>query len=374
MISPDQTSVLFAIIAVCAAFGYWIDNTRWGKRVPGILVSILIPMGLTSTGLIPSAAPLYDNLGAVLVPLSIPLLLFQAHLRRIFRVAGPMILIFFLGTAATLIGVFVGVGVLDLGPDAASIAAVLAASDIGGSSNLVAVSQIVEWSDPSSLSIAFAADALAGTTYWVILLLVPTIPLVRRLYPSPIMDQVALQSSAVERAAPPSASAHMLLAFAASATIVAGATLLARYFQIQHQTILVISAIALVVANLTPQFFRDGRSAEEAGLVLIYLFMPVIGAYTDLRALSDTSLSIVAFSMTIIFTHLGLLGAAAYVLKLDLAETVVASCAVILGGPSTTATAATFDWRQLIAPGFMCALLGNAIANFIGVAVYQILK
>ena len=374
MIGSDQSFTLLAIIALSAAFGYWIDSTAWGKRVPGILIAILIPMGLRSTGVLPAEAPLYDTLGRYLIPLAVPLVLFQADFRRIYRLAGPMLLIFGLGTVATLLAVFLGVLIFDLGPDAAAFAAVLAASDIGGSSNLIAVSQIVEWTNPASLPVALAADALAGTTYWLIILSLPMLPILRRLYRSPIMDDVERDKQAPSMLSMPSSSANMMVNFAASAVIVALSMMLAPRLGAPHMAILIISGIALLVANLVPRFFRADRSAEEAGMILIYLFMPAIGALTDLRSLTTASLSVAGFALTIVITHLILLGLVAWVLRFDIAETLIASCAGILGPPSTVATAATFDWRTLVVPGFMCAVLGNAIANFIGVAVYRAVR
>lgn len=371
MIASDQSFALLAVIALSAAFGYWIDSTPWGKRIPGILVAIVIPMALRSGGILPGEAPLYDALGRFLIPLAVPLVLFQADFRRIYRLAGPMLLIFALGTVATLAAVSLGVTVFDLGPDAAAFAAVLAASDIGGSSNLIAVSQIVDWASPASLPVALAADALAGTTYWLIILALPMAPFLRRLYRSPIMDDVERNKDAPTMLSTPSSSAHMMVNFGASALIVALAMALAERLGAPHLSILVISGVALLVANLVPRFFRADRSAEEAGMILIYLFMPVIGALTDLRSLTSTSLNVVGFAMTIVFTHLLLMGVMAKLFSFDIAETLIASCAGILGPPSTVATAATFDWRTLVVPGFMCAVLGNAIANFIGVAVYR---
>jgi len=371
VIASDQSFALLAVIALSAAFGYWIDSTPWGKRVPGILVAIVIPMALRTGGILPGEAPLYDALGRFLIPLAVPLVLFQADFRRIYRLAGPMLLIFALGTVATLAAVFLGVAVFDLGPDAAAFAAVLSASDIGGSSNLIAVSQIVDWASPASLPVALAADALAGTTYWLIILALPMAPFLRRLYRSPIMDDVEHDKDAPTMLSAPSSSAHMMVNFGASALIVALSMALAERLGAPHMSILVISGVALLVANLVPRFFRADRSAEEAGMILIYLFMPVIGALTDLRSLTTTSLNVVGFAMTIVLTHLLLMGVMAKLFRFDIAETLIASCAGILGPPSTVATAATFDWRALVVPGFMCAVLGNAIANFIGVAVYR---
>ena len=58
-------------------------------------------------------------------------------------------------------------------------------------------------------------------------------------------------------------------------------------------------------------------------------------------------------------------------LKLDLAEMVVASNANA-GGPTTAAVMATARrWSDLVIPAILCGTLGYATATFIGVALGQ---
>ncbi|MBU3922448.1 MAG: DUF819 family protein [Alphaproteobacteria bacterium] len=364
---------LFAIIAVSAAFGYWIDSTKWGRRVPGILVSILIPTVLTSTSVMPSDAPIYSTLGAWLIPLAIPLLLFQADFRRIYRIAGLLLLLFGIASLSTLIGVAAGVLFFDLGPDEPAIAAVLSASYIGGSSNLVAVSQMVDFHDPASLSVAFAADAVGGISFMILIMTLPTTPFLRRFFRSDVMADAAAAPPGESSTETPLRSTRMLTSIAASAVIVAASALMAERFGLQNYTLLFVSGIALVIANLFPRQLAMERGAEEAGLIFIYLYMPVIGAFTDLRSLSANSLDVIAFALTIVSVHVGVLLLATRLFALDVAEALIASNAAILGGPTASAMAATFKWRTLITPGMLCGILGNAIANFIGVSVFRLM-
>jgi uncharacterized membrane protein len=373
LIQPDQTFTLFAIIAVSAALGFWIDSTDRGKRVPGILVAILIPTVLASTSVIPSSAPLYESLGNYLIPLAIPLLLFQADFRKIYRVAGPLLLLFVVAAIATLLGVTAGVMLFDLGADESAIAAVLSASYIGGSSNLVAVSQMIEFKDPASLSIAFAADAVGGITFLLVVMTLPMTPLLRRYFNSSVMRETENQKDDVASNSKPLLPSRMLITLALSAVIVAAAGLLAEILSLPTYMLLLACTIALLVANLFPGFFSSARGAEETGMLLIYLYMPVIGAYTDLRTLSANSMSVIGFALTLVSVHLAFLLSVTKIFKLDVAEALIASNACILGGPTASAMAATFNWRVLVTPGLLCGVLGGAIANFIGVAVFQLL-
>lgn len=63
----------------------------------------------------------------------------------------------------------------------------------------------------------------------------------------------------------------------------------------------------------------------------------------------------------------------AKILRMDLAEVVVASLACIGGPVAPAAISASRGWRTLVTPGLMVGILGYAIANFIGVALARLL-
>jgi len=75
-----------------------------------------------------------------------------------------------------------------------------------------------------------------------------------------------------------------------------------------------------------------------------------------------------------VVVHLCLLLTIGSLLKLDLAEVMIASNACILGPPTAAALAASKGWQPLIAPGILVGLFGYAIATFIGVAMTAVLK
>ena len=121
-ISPDQTFALSAAIMATVAFGLWAERRPWGQKVGGPLLLLAIGMAASNLGVIPYSAPLYSNVASVLVPMAIPLLLMRADLKTILVESGPMLKAFLLAASATIVGGFVGVWLLDLGPLEAEIA------------------------------------------------------------------------------------------------------------------------------------------------------------------------------------------------------------------------------------------------------------
>ena len=78
--------------------------------------------------------------------------------------------------------------------------------------------------------------------------------------------------------------------------------------------------------------------------------------------------------MFIIIVHLLIVLLAAKLLKVDLAEAVVASGAALVGPAVTAAIATSRGWRSLVTPGIMCGIFGYVIGTFVGVSVTAFLN
>ena len=85
IISDQNIVALGAILFGLAWLGFWIDTTPFGKKTSGVIWVLVAGMVLSNLKLIPFSSPTYDFVGGTVVPLAIPLLLFKADLRKIFR-------------------------------------------------------------------------------------------------------------------------------------------------------------------------------------------------------------------------------------------------------------------------------------------------
>ena len=75
------------------------------------------------------------------------------------------------------------------------------------------------------------------------------------------------------------------------------------------------------------------------------------------------------FAIAILTVHLLVILVAGRLLRLDLAEIVIASNANMGGPTSAAAMAVARRWETLVIPAVLCGTLGYATATFIGVAV-----
>jgi uncharacterized membrane protein len=379
LISADQTFALSAVIMLTVAFGLWAESRPWGQKVGGPLLLLAIAMALANVGVIPHSAPVYDQIGGLLVPMAIPLLIMRADFRTIFSESGPMFITFLVATGATFAGALVGAWLIDLGPLEAQIAGTVTSSYIGGSLNFVATAEAVGIRDSSIYVAGLSADAVGAVFFLAALMLMPAIRLVRESLPSKFIGNAAHPGQPVEGpvAQPPASPFDLRQAangLAVSLTVCAASAALTSLLQIESLFILVVTALSVLVANFGKPIVRQVSSEFELGTLLMYIFFVAIGAGADLGDVLGSAFPILVFILVMVAVHLLLMVTVGRLLKLDLAEVMIASNACILGPAPAAALAASKGWRPLVTPGILVGLFGYAIATFIGVGLTALLN
>lgn len=373
LIAADQHFALWAVLIGLAAFGFWCERYPWGRKFSGVLLLMTAAIILANTGVLPTVAPVYDQTWELLVPLAIPLLLLKANLPKIVREAGPMLLAFVISGASVVAGVIVGVSLLDLGEAEAELAGIFTGTYIGGSLNFAAVAEATGFRESSLLTAAVAADNVATNLHYLLIFLLPGVSWFGRKYPSRHIRMAGPVSQNVEADRHSIANldvAGLLMSLAIAFAIAATGMWLAELFGISDYSILVITVLAVLVGSLLPRQVARLSGYEEAGTAMMYIFLAAIGATCDLWLLVDMAPVLFGFAVIILSVHLLLLLAAGKLLKLDLAEMLMAS-AVAVGGPSSApALASARGWNSLLIPGVLLGCLGYVVGSFIGMAVF----
>ena len=331
---------------------------------------LVVGMLLSNIGAVPLKSPVYDFVGANLVPLAIPLLLFKADLREIFTKSGAVMVTFLIASCATVAGVMLGFFILDLGEIGPKVAGVYAGAWIGGAVNMLAVSQAVQMT-PNEFSLSISASSLVSILALYFLLTIPSVNFISRRITSDngsYERQTYNVSESVEEKNDFILS-HVSGALALSFFICWIAKSISETLGYGQYSILAITALTLLVANLFPRILKNLRGDFEIGMLLMYLFFAVVGAGTDATAFISNAPLLFIFGLIIIFVHLSMVLVCARLLKIGLPEAIIAAGAALVGPAPTAAIASSKGWRHLITPGIMCGIFGYAIATFIGVSI-----
>ena len=114
LVSPQNTWMLMTIMCGAVAVSIYLEQRyTWASRISGAVIALVMALVLVNTGIIPTSAPIYDDVvWGYAVPLAIPLLLLQANLQKIWRETGRLLFIFLIGSAGTVCGAVLGTWLL----------------------------------------------------------------------------------------------------------------------------------------------------------------------------------------------------------------------------------------------------------------------
>ncbi len=380
LIAPDKHLILLLIIAGAAAFGIYSEHKKWFGKVSGILVTMISMSVLSMTGVVPVASNPkikvegYSMVFDYFIPIAIPLMLFGSNLVKIIRESGKLLLAYIIGAAGIVLGCLLAYQLIDLGEGSANTAGIIAATLIGGSINFVTTAEILNFSSNSLFTATLAIDNFAANIYVLLLFLVPSVGFLARFFRKTSDDEQPELLTKEEQK-----HEITLERFAVSifiALLVAGAgTIVSPFFQQLFQTelnlsILLITVFSIVLANLFPKSLKKlENTAFSIGLWMMYIFLAVIGAATNLQDILKVGFPVLLFYLTIMLFHFVLLLALAKLFKLDVYEVVVSSAANIMGPSVAAPMAASLGQKKLITPGILTGILGYIIGTFIGVSI-----
>ncbi|NET54792.1 MAG: DUF819 family protein [Symploca sp. SIO2E6] len=375
LIHPDQSFAIWAMLLSAATIGIWGEKTKWGAKLSGAVITMLVTFFLSNLLIIPIDSPTYSAVWSFLVPFSVPLLLFQIDLSRIIRESGSTLIAYCLGAMGTVLGTTLAYFLLPLGEAAWKLAGVFCATYIGGSVNFFTTAKTLELDLDSGdlLTAGTAADNLVMTVFFLILFALPSIDWVTRFFPScnsspnlRITHKISIQESPQQ---PKFTLMNMSQALAISAIVCATGTGIASLCGWPTIGILLSTVLIIGLATAFPHYFSKLTVAEPMGNLLMQVFFAVIGASANISKVLQVSPILFLFAALILTVHLLVLLLAGALLRLDLAELLIAANAN-MGGPTTAAAMAKAqEWDRLVTPAILCGTLGYAIASFLGVVL-----
>ena len=378
LIPADQHfAVITAILALCA-LAFASERTVIGQKVTGTVVVILLAIAAANLGIIPHSAPAYGFIFSYVVPLLIPLFLFQADVRRLAREASRTSLAFLVAALGTVAGVIVAALLLDLSQlgvaselaadrREAGIVGLFASTYIGGSVNYAALGEITGLSaDASFFSAATAADNLFSAVFLSVIALVPGAHWIARHF----VEHTA--SEAVQVTETVVTPASISYALAAAAGIVAITDLLCWWLEIPSWRYAVMTLISVGLATAVPQIRDWFSGAFEVGIALSFPFFAAIAAGADIRAMISVAPLLIILVAILLSVHLTVLLVVGRKLGLTIPELLTASNAAILGATTAPAMAAAKGWHDQVTPGVLVGVLGYALGTFIGTALFQL--
>lgn len=372
-VAVDDSVTLGAILFALAWLGFWIDRQPIASKVPGVPWVIGTGLLLSNSGVIPVEAPAYGFVGQYLLPLGVALLLFKANIRKVFSTGGRVLVTFLIASLGICVGAIGGFFLFDLGAAGAKIAGTYAGAFIGGVVNFVAISQAVEMS-PTDFSVALSASAPASVLGLLALVTLPSLAFVRRRLGSRAAAAPHAGTQQVVDAPPALRLDHVAAMLAIGLAISSFSAWLCAELGIRTYNLLVVTVIAVTLANVAPRYFAGLQGDFAVGMLCMYVFFAMIGAGTDALSFVKSAPVLFAYCVFMLGVHFVVLLAIARIARLDLVDVVLGSAAAIVGPAAAAAIASTKGWYASITAAVVVGVFGYVIANFIGIAIVRLLE
>ena len=390
LISADNTWTLFAIIAAIATLAVYLEQkTKFGSKITGCVMALIGAMILSNIGIIPLDAPAYDFVWDYVIPLSIPMLLFNADIKRIGRESGRLLIIYLISGIGTIAGGIVAYNLLkgafaDLG----LVLPMMIGTYTGGSVNLVAMADAYQVGG-ELVSSSVVADNLLMALYFFALIAAAGSRFFLKRYRHPLIDEVEAQTAEGELGGASSfwkpkevSLKDIALCIALSLAIVAVSVNIANFFSEAIPTsnfalalingllgskYLIITTLTMLVATIFPKQVGCIPCAQEIGTYLIHIFFAVIGVPASIYMIVTKAPLLLLFCAIIVFVNMLFSFVFGKLLKFSLEEIIISSNANI-GGPTTAAAMAIAKgWNSLIVPAILVGTLGYVLGNYYGI-------
>lgn len=397
LISAENTLLLWAFLMIAAGAAIYIEqNVRWASKVPGAVIALLIALTASNLGIIPTEAPAYDVVWGYIVPLAIPLLLFQLDLDILFKGSRRLLLLFLMSSAGTMIGTVVAFNLLKGNiPELDKIAGIISASYTGGGVNFAAMTARLEPSE-TIMAATIVADNLMMASYFFILIAIASSLTIRKIWGSPYQDKLETafdenkNLSAEYWSAKPISLQSIAMSMGASALLVATAFTLSAFlkdtfgetnnaifdiiFGLVSDKYLLLTTLTLIVITTFKERVKKLDGSQELGTYGIYLFFVVIGISASIPLIIQNAPLLFAFTFLIAIINLAITMICGKIFKFSIEEIVLA-CNANIGGPTTAAALAIGKgWQSLVGPILLIGTLGYVIGNYIGMFIYSVVN
>jgi len=375
-------------IYIIAVFAFVLYVSEWLVKKPffnkfGIaLMVIIIAAIIANIGLIPkSSNAVYDSIFNYIAPAALFLLLLDVNFGQLKKVGFPVLFAFLLGSAGTVLGIFVATLIIK---DNASfdgvynaLAGMFAGTYTGGSINFNAVALHYKVVEKGTIyTNAVAVDNVITTIWFFLTIAIPVglqklLPRFQSVSKEPSTNKSMNKLPNDESEVITITSLSLLVGISCFALFFSD--YLANFFTERGVTIpsiIILTTLALILAQVP--YISKLRGNMLIGSWAIYLFLAVVGAYCDFEALGQSgslSIALLIFVLVTVLIHgLFIFGIGIFT-KYDWQILAIASQANVGGATTALALAKNFNRNELILPSIIIGSIGNALGTYIGFLV-----
>ena len=376
----SPTGILTILCGIAAVFFLLEKRTQWKlfKFFPPLLFIYCIPAMLSNIPIgdgrfiLPRSSGVYTMLKDIGLPLFLVIMLLKVDVVSTVKIMGRGIFVMLMGTVGVVIGAPLAYLLVrnHLPPETWKAFGVLAGSWIGGTGNMAAVAGGLEVGDSPQFGLAVLGDNVVYIVWLPILLASKCIA--KPFHRFVKIDHHRLEILEAVNETPdekiePVAMRHFLYLFAIGFACIWIANTVSQklpelppVLTASTWKILLITTMGLLL-SWTPA--RKIPASHELAMALVYVFVANMGAKADLSQLDRSAGWFILACYVWIAIHGAFCLLGAYIFKVDIHSTAIASAANIGGAASAPIIAAHHN-EKLVPVSILMALIGYAVGNY----------
>jgi uncharacterized membrane protein len=371
----NPIGVLTVLCGVGAFFFFLEERTRWKlfNYFPPLIFIYAIPAVMSNTGVLTKTSAVYDWLSSTVLPMFLVIMLLKVDVASTIKMMGRGILVMLFGTAGVVLGAPIAYFLVrnKLPEDTWKAFGSLAGSWIGGTGNMAAVAEGLKTSG-QGFGLAVLGDNLVYIVWLPILLGSKNFAKAFNRFTR--VDKKRIQMLEMARIETQDSqklvgTKHFLYLLLLGLVCTWAAEILSAklpelkpILTASTWKILLITTMGLLL-SLTPA--RHIPASHELAMALVYIFIANMGARADISGLTASAGWFLLGCYIWIAVHGAFCVLGAYLLRVDIHSTAIASAANIGGAASAPVVALSHN-EKLVPASILMALIGYAIGNYGG--------
>ncbi len=328
---------------------------------------------------------LAQTLSESVIPLAIPLILFNCDFKKLFTLAKKTLLSFILIIVSVVFTSAVAAFAFRYSvSEFWNVSGMLTGCYTGGTPNLVAIGMALKV-DRNILTAVVAADTLIGGIYYFILMLFGI-----RLYGKFLkpfnMTTATLQNDSdkieqkdliyEQNANNSGANIVNIIRVCLLAIISAGASIGITY-AVTGELAVAFIMLGVTTLGIAFSFIKKVKNTSESlklGEYLIYVFSFALALTVDIKTLLNMPATIFIFTCVVMIGAIFIHGLLSVLFRIDKDTAVATSVAAIYGPAFIPAVVSALKNKHVMIPGMVCGLAGYAVGNYIGLLTAYLLS
>ncbi len=369
----SPVGILTVLCGVGAFFFFLEERTKWRlfNYFPPLVFIYAVPAVMSNTGIMAQTSPVYDWLSSTVLPMFLIIMLLKVNISSTIKMIGRGIIVLLFGTTGVILGAPVAFLLVrnKLPEDVWKAFGTLAGSWIGGTGNMAAVGEGIGASG-QEFGLAVLGDNLVYIVWLPILLGSKNFAAFFNRFTKVDAKRIQMLESAHAEIQNKQVVVKMrhflyLLFLGFMCTWVAEfiSVMLPEFQPVLTATswkILLITTMGILL-SMTPA--RQIPASHKLAMALVYIFVANMGAKADVSGLTASAGWFVLACYVWIAVHGAFCVLGAYLLRVDIHSTAIASAANIGGAASAPVVAAHHN-EKLVPASILMALTGYAIGNY----------